>query len=374
MSSYPFEKQKLLGHIGNEELRKLFMNTGCIIAGGAITSIFSGKDINDVDVYFKDYNSLMIVLKNLFNNDDLEDADFYDLSSHSLIFTNMTKKSILFMKDGLNVQLIYFKFFKDAQEIFDTFDFTINMGAYDCAKGDFVLHPNFLKDVAQRQLMVNTNTAFPIISLLRVDKYIKRGYKISRKDFVGLCLAVNKLNITSWEEAADAIGGMYGYTYTDLFNTKEPFSIDEVIKQLMKLEVNIEEYKSESCNNDFYDIIDRINVNLKLEPKPEERMFYKKVVKTSTNGIYTSYYHKTFEYKLGQPVDGGSAGIWVYKSVRKARNHFVSSDKTKETILAIRASNDAQIIKDSGCFRIIGKADVIGEIEIDPNLIQEPQF
>src|SRR5689334_20628740 len=113
MSQFKFEKQKLLAHISNEEIRQLFKSTNCIIAGGAITSIFSGKDINDVDVYFKDYDSLMIVLKNLFNDNDLEDKDYFDVGSHSLIFTNMTKKSVLFTKDGLNIQLIYFKFFKN---------------------------------------------------------------------------------------------------------------------------------------------------------------------------------------------------------------------------------------------------------------------
>src|SRR5579862_912897 len=365
MNTFNFEKHTLLSHIGNEEILNLFKKTNCIVAGGAITSIFSGKEINDVDVYFKDFESLKIVLQNLFNYNDMDEEHCFDLGSHSLIFTNMTKKSVLFTKNGLNIQLIYFKFFKDAKEIFDTFDFTINMGAYDCASETFVLHDNFLKDIAQRRLAVNPFTAFPIISLLRIDKYKQRGYKISRKDFINLCLAVNKLKLNSWEDLADAIGGMYGYTYTDLFNTKMLFTIDEAIDQLLKLEVNLEEYKSGTSSSDYYELIDKISINLKLVPQPDEKVFYKKVIRTNVLGTYTSYYYKTFEYKLGQTVEGtnksgNNMGIWVYKSARKAKNHFASPDKTIEAILAVRALEGSQIINDgSGVFRILGKVEVI---------------
>lgn len=360
-----FEKKKLLSHISNEEIINLFKKTKCFIAGGAITSIFSGKDINDVDVYFRDYESLVVVLKNLFNHDDVEDENFFDLSSFSLIYTNLTKKSILFTKDSLNIQLIYFRFFDTPTDVFNTFDFTINMGLYDCANEEFVLHEDFLKDIAQRKLAVNPKTAFPIISLLRIDKYKQRGYKVSRKDFINLCLAVNKLDIKSWDDAADAIGGMYGYTYTDLFDTKQPFSIEESINQLSKLEINLEDYKNDISvsTGDFYDVLDRINFNLKRESKPDEKIFYKKVAKTDTAGVFRSYYYQNFQYPVGSIIDSGAMGIWVYKSKRKANNHFVSKDKNKETIISVRALDGSSIIKDSAySFRIVGKVEVIEEI------------
>ena len=63
------------------------------------------------------------------------------------------------------------------------------MGAFDCGKGEFVFHDDFFKDIAQRRLCVNPSTSFPIISLLRIDKYKQRGYQISRKDFINLCFS-----------------------------------------------------------------------------------------------------------------------------------------------------------------------------------------
>lgn len=360
MNNFLYEKKKLLSHIGNTELLALLKKSNCVIAGGAITSLFSGKPINDIDVYFKDYESLVIVLKNIFGNSDLEDLECFDVASFSMIYTNHTKKSILFTKDGLNLQLIYFKFFNDVQSIFDTFDFTINMGAYDCSCDEFVFSDSFLKDIAQRRLVVNAKTSFPIISLLRIDKYKQRGYQISRKDFISLCLAVNRLPINNWENLSDAIGGMYGYAYTDIFNTSNVFSIDEAIDQLEKLEIALEDKMYLPTSTDYYNLIDQVNQNLKIVPEPEDRIFYKKVLQTDVNNEFTSYYHKNFKYKLGESVNGGPNGIWVYKSIKGAKTHFISADcKNKESILVIRPFDDAKIVRDGPAFKIIGNSQVI---------------
>src|SRR3954471_19372832 len=104
MSNFTFEKKKLLTHISNPELLELLKQSKCFIAGGAITSLFSGQNINDIDVYFKDYESLVIALKNLFNSHEMEDSENFDISPFNMVYTNVTKKSILFTKDKLNVQ------------------------------------------------------------------------------------------------------------------------------------------------------------------------------------------------------------------------------------------------------------------------------
>ena len=48
---YKKEEYILRKSIG-EELVKLFTKHNCVLAGGAITSIFSGNRINDYDIYF----------------------------------------------------------------------------------------------------------------------------------------------------------------------------------------------------------------------------------------------------------------------------------------------------------------------------------
>jgi hypothetical protein len=380
MNNYPIEKNKLLEHLADKDLITLLREAKCIIAGGAITSLFSGREINDIDVYFHDYKSLNMVLQNLFNvaEDDDNCLPFLDTSPFTLIYTNHTKKSILFTKDKLNLQFIYFKFLPSSQAIFDTYDYTINMGAYDCGTEEFCLHPNFLKDIAQRRLNVNTNTSFPIMSLLRVDKYLKRGYQISKKEFVKLCLAANKLDFNTWEELYEAIGGMYGYTFDNLFDVAKPFSMDEAIQQLIDLETDLKPvYEVKETN--YFDLIIKINTNLGISPEPDNGSYYKKVVRTSYPNIFTSYYHPTFTYTTNQISNGGQMGIWAYKSIAKAERHFCSGDKTKEAIIEIKLEPSAIAKRDdcSKSFNIIGNVKVIGEVSnskpVAPTLASKPK-
>jgi hypothetical protein len=368
------EKKKLLTHIGNETIINMLSTAGCFIAGGAITSIFSNKEINDVDVYFKDLKSLKNVLQVLFRTADIDDD--YDkifdkvndeLCSHELIYTNHTNKSILFTKGDLKLQFIYFKFFNSPQEIFDTFDFTVNMGAYDCSKGEFVFHESFLKDIAQRRLSVNTKTSFPIISLLRVDKYKQKGYSISKKDFVNLCLSVNCLKFDTWEQLQNAIGGMYGYVYTNLFDTTKPFSVPEAIEQLSQLETDIVS-STTVVGTDYYTLITDIEKHLNITKKPEETIFYKKAVITDKSDVYASYYSPSFKYPTGTIINGGTSGIWAYRRPELAKDHttFNVSSKEKERTIVLKTTSTTKIVKESGragTFRLIGDVFVIGEEE-----------
>ena len=44
------------------------------------------------------------------------------------------------------------------------------------------------------------------------------------------------MEINSWEDAKDHIGGMYGFDVEDLFDEDEEFSLDKVIDQLKSIE------------------------------------------------------------------------------------------------------------------------------------------
>ena len=54
---YEFERSKLLANISDEMITFL-EDSNAILAGGAITSIFTGKEINDLDVYFRTWEDL----------------------------------------------------------------------------------------------------------------------------------------------------------------------------------------------------------------------------------------------------------------------------------------------------------------------------
>ena len=215
-------KTDLVSSLGNLDL-------GAYLAGGAITSVFTNKDINDYDLYFRDAESF---------------AKFFGLwldgDFGASVVLSATNKSITihFPNEEVIVQAIYYKWFPSAEDIFDDFDFTVNMGAYCFKEGMFILHKDFLRHNAQRYLEVNTNTSFPLITALRVEKYKTKGYNISKANFLKIMFSVMKLNIKDWEDLKEHIGGMYGLKVAELFNTEKEFSVEEVLSQLSDSLIN----------------------------------------------------------------------------------------------------------------------------------------
>ena len=239
-----------------EDVLAILTHEKCFIAGGALTSIFTGTQINDIDIYSRSRDSLDRVMQVFCDIKDKEltvkrpvVGDNQFRVDDNIQPVTITKKSVVFSQGNgywnptkgsytpqASLQFISFQYFDTPEDIFDTFDFSINMCAYDCASGELTLHDNFLKHLARRSLVVNTNTAYPLISLLRCDKYKERGYNISTKEQMGLMFAVANMKIDSWEDAKDHIGGMYGFDVEDLFNEDEEFSLDKVIDQLKSIE------------------------------------------------------------------------------------------------------------------------------------------
>lgn len=199
---------------------EILENYNCYIAGGAITSLFTEQDINDVDIYFKDKTELFGLL--------------YEKFSYEYIIY-ISKKAITFkLSSGETIQFIYMNYYDEAKDIFNDFDFTVNMGAFDIKKDKFILHEDFLKDIAQKKLVINTNTAFPFVTGTRILKYQQKGYTIDNLEMTKLMLTINKKTIRSYKKFEEQLGGMYGENILEL--TKEDkekkFSMDNIIDKL----------------------------------------------------------------------------------------------------------------------------------------------
>lgn len=190
-----------------------------IVAGGAITSIFTNSDINDVDMYFR-------------SKRDLSDFLCNEMDSNWVIAH--TDKAFLFKQNNIKIQAIHFKYFETADDIFDTFDFTVCMGAYDFDKEEFVLHKDFIKHNAARILRFNAGTAFPIVSALRIQKYEKKGYTISKSEYLRIMLTIANCKISSYEKLKSQMGGMYGENYDKFLAPidQDEFNIASIVERM----------------------------------------------------------------------------------------------------------------------------------------------
>ncbi len=310
-------EEKRLKDLLDEEVWEMLAQSGAIIAGGAITSLFSGKDVNDLDVYFKDMEGIISAVAACYGQEDyIQYEEYYEVGAFTMHCMGSTDKSILFNYQEQDVQFMHFKYFNSAEEIFDTFDFTCCMAAYDVSKGEFILHEDFLRHTSQRYLKYNPDTAFPLISALRVDKYKDKGYSISRSEMLRVSLSCTKLDIQDWEEAARQVGGMYGYCVDDIFDREKEFSIEELIDQLGGMESNMKGFDNKEVT--IEKLIELIDCDF-VDPEAEEGeyefkegYYYKEVNSRLESPIRTN---SKITYEVGTTVEGSELrGIYCVEN------------------------------------------------------------
>lgn len=283
----------------SESVWELFQDCNVIIAGGAITSTFCNREVNDIDVYVRSEDDFFKFISSVYEG------------NYKLIAANMTNRSILFRdkETKQDVQLIIYKFFPSIDDIFNDYDFTINMGALDCATETLQFHPEFFKHNAQRYLQFHTGTAYPIISALRVQKYIDKGYTISKTQMLRLLLTIGKLNINSWDELKDNVGGMYGLNMDEVFPETEEFSLDNAISVLDEI-FSDNKFKTYYTAITYEQILEEYFSQYNDTRVSAKGTFFKNVV--DNDGKYLSAFNNKFEYKLYETVDGGKDGIYCY--------------------------------------------------------------
>lgn len=278
----------------------------CMLVGGALTSILTKKEVNDFDIYFKDRDSFILASMDVRNikanlpDDEFPEEDeinFQYLDAYDFQYICHTEKSVTFKPKYSEVlfQFIHQNFYKDVSEVFEDFDFTINMIGYDFELDEVTVHPEAMLHLSQRILVTNSGTKYPLISILRTNKYQERGYTISKKEMIKLLLAVNKLEINSYEDVGKHIGGLYGtLNVAEVFDTTKEFSLDEVIAQLSELDFDsLDSIKTDKRPVLFDEALQEIILGEHYSKVP----YMKRV--NSTNGLLVSNYDNSYVYTVG---------------------------------------------------------------------------
>jgi hypothetical protein len=172
------------------EVMALMSRFGGVIAGGAITSIFSSAKVNDFDLFFPTEKHLNDAIASLPPDDKRINTD----SALSVIL------------GGHRVQLVKVLTGTPA-EVIDSFDFTICQAAFDLDDG-FIVGADFFQHLAQRRLVFNINAEYPICSLYRVRKFIKRGFHFSGIEAIKLGLRIQALKIETYADLRKQLMGI----------------------------------------------------------------------------------------------------------------------------------------------------------------------
>jgi len=233
------ESYLLRKYLGEEAIKGL-RHCNAFIAGGAITALFSGQKIRDWDIYFR-------------TKEDCEKAiTWFGING---VLSNQTDTSMSYKlgKHEKPYQLIILPgLFGDPSSIFKCYDFTVCMGAYqffaDPARQHeegFVFGDDFLKHIGQRRLVFHTGTMFPICSMLRVMKYIKRGFYITGMELLKIGLSIHSLRIETYKDLRRQLQGIdtaFLADLTDQMKEGKPLGAQQYINE--KFMAMIEEFVS----------------------------------------------------------------------------------------------------------------------------------
>lgn len=178
------------------------------VAGGACTSVFSNKRINDIDIYFRTEKDLKDMMSG-----HMSQIDSCQMFIYSMV--GETDNAITYKRADSTVQLIR-KYFLPPEELIEKFDFTICQCAFDVLKDEFVMGKDFLYDMSKRSLRFTGKTEYPIASLYRMKKFMKRDYNPSALDIISIALSINKLEITTFVDLKKQLDGIDTIMLKDL--------------------------------------------------------------------------------------------------------------------------------------------------------------
>ena len=168
---------------------------GYFLAGGAALSMVIHTKPNDYDVFFKNKTVMEAWIKWAY--------------THSTILS-VSDRSIYCVHNGYHVNLITMRTYEKADDLFEDFDFTVCMFAWDRSANVLRYGKTAYADLEQRKLVFNTKTRFPFNSLTRVLKYAKKGFSISNSEMYKVAIAAYLVEIASDDDVIAQLGGFYG--------------------------------------------------------------------------------------------------------------------------------------------------------------------
>lgn len=216
---------------------------GCYLAGGAILSVVTKKEISDYDIYPKTKKDMIDIFYSLIED---EGCFVLNISERAVTFKSNTVKND--KDERAIIQVMTFDEFSTSEKIFDYFDFSVCMGAFDTDTEEYHFHPDFWPSVSSRTLYFNANTKFPLNSAIRVGKYTSKGYFLPKTESIKLSLATIQGGMpNSWDELEEAIGGSYGKN-VKLFAENKEYSYYNALEVLDSISLDFEYVEQDYSN------------------------------------------------------------------------------------------------------------------------------
>lgn len=255
--------------IEDDEVRKAVIGD-VIVTGGCIASMAMGDKINDYDIYFRtkettiavakyyadqavtdgliDHRSdvevrvekrtnikgeeedrvLSFIVSSGVAGESPENAEGEEIESNH---EEEGKYRVRFISENAitlsnSIQLMT-RFFGDPDEIHRNYDFVHACCYYDYANDQLVMPQEALRSMMSRTLSYR-GSLYPICSLFRLRKFIKRGWKISAGQIFKIAHQVSEIDLTNHETLREQLTGVDQLYFQQLVDalTKHDVDID----------------------------------------------------------------------------------------------------------------------------------------------------
>jgi len=153
-------------------------NCNVWIAGGCLMSYFSGQTLtSDIDIFS-------------YNQDNIDIACRYFEETYSQKPTSEFETIVNYWKEGKKFQFVK-RYFKNPIDCIDQFDFTVCCVALN--KDRLIIHKRFFMDLARRRLVLH-KLFFPLSTMQRIQKYVKKGFWICNGGLLDIANAIQNVN------------------------------------------------------------------------------------------------------------------------------------------------------------------------------------
>lgn len=241
-----------------DENIKNIIKENTIVSGGAIVSLLNGEEPHDYDIYFKTKESIVTVAKyyaNLFNlsqaystveiryekpdrvecfiksegiagtKEELTEEEVEDIEN--TVLTKKAKKPsyspMFFSTNAISlsdkIQLVI-RFFGSVEDIHLNFDYIHCTCSYDYDTDKLILPSKALEAIINKEL-IYTGSKYPLCSIIRTRKFIKRGWHINAGQYVKMALQLNDMNLKNVDVLREQLVGIDSLYFKDFIQYVE---------------------------------------------------------------------------------------------------------------------------------------------------------
>jgi hypothetical protein len=197
-----------------------------IVTGGCISSMLLDEPVNDYDIYLKNtktalrlaeyYTALMgwrgiplqVTATGVTIGLDTPLTPIKRLAELEVVgkYTPIyVSRNAITLTSGVQIVI---RFCGDVEKIHKTFDF-VHTKNYYTEDDKLVLNQFSLEAIVAKELYY-AGSGFPLCALFRVNKLIRRGWKISANELMKISYDISKLDFSDDDTIREQLGGVYG--------------------------------------------------------------------------------------------------------------------------------------------------------------------